>query len=119
MNGLTMDAFRSGKFSKATSAFTAFMFTFVFYLSPNSKAVADELSKEDARQAQVERLLENTPEKKLAHRLEKLKRKLTKELPRKLAQRNADKGWMNEALQAVGLGAMPLQSEDVKELEKL
>lgn len=119
MNGLIMDAFRSGKFSKATSAFTAFMFTFVFYLSPNSKAVADELSKEDARQAQIERLLENTPEKKLAHRLEKLKQKLTKELPRTIAQRNADKGWMNEAMEAVGFGAMPLQSDDVKELEKL
>jgi len=39
MNGLTMDAFRSGKFSKGISAFTAFMFAFVFYLSPSASLV--------------------------------------------------------------------------------
>jgi hypothetical protein len=67
MNGLTMDAFRSGKISKGTSAFTVFMFTFVFYLSPNGKAVADELTKEDARQAKIEKILENLPLTKLRY----------------------------------------------------
>ncbi|GAA0847905.1 hypothetical protein GCM10009113_25050 [Marinobacter szutsaonensis] len=119
MNGLTMDVFRSGRFSKATSAFTALMFTFVFYLSPNGKAVADEINKENARQAKIERILENTPEKKLAHRLEKLKQKLVKDLPEAVAKRQNEKGWMGQALDAVGLGDMPLRDNEVNELEKL
>lgn len=119
MSGLTMDAFRSGKFSKGTSAFTAFMFTFVFYLSPNGKAVADELTKEDVRQAKIERILENTPEKKLAHRLEKLKHKLSKELPNAVEKRNEGKGWVSKALDTVGIGDMPLTAGEIAELKTL
>lgn len=69
MNGLTMDAFRSGKFSKATSAFTAFMFTFVFYLSPNGKAVAQEI---DQKPDPI--VLQGTPEQKMNQGLLKLKK---------------------------------------------
>ncbi|TKV69706.1 sugar-binding protein [Marinobacter panjinensis] len=114
-----MDAFRSGKFSKGTSAFTAFMFTFVFYLSPNGKAVADELTKEDVRQAKIEKILENTPEKKLAHRLEKLKQKLSKELPNAVEKRNEGKGWVSKALDTVGIGDMPLTAGEIAELNDL
>ncbi|MEX2475107.1 transglutaminase family protein [Marinobacter sp.] len=119
MNGLTMDAFRSGKISKGTSAFTAFMFTFVFYLSPNGKVLADELTKEDVRQAKIERILENTPEKKLSHRLEKLKHKLSKELPNAVEKRNEGKGWVSKALNTMGLREMPLTSGEIAELKTL
>ncbi|EDM46102.1 YD repeat protein [Marinobacter algicola DG893] len=114
-----MDAFRSGKISKGTSAFTAFMFTFVFYLSPNGKALADELTKEDIRQAKIERILESTPEKKLAHRLEKFKHKLSKELPNAVEKRNEGKGWVSKAMDTIGIGDMPLTAGEISELKNL
>ncbi|WP_353348554.1 transglutaminase domain-containing protein [Oceaniserpentilla sp. 4NH20-0058] len=97
----------------------AFMFTFVFYLSPSSKAVADEMTKDDARQAEITQILENTLEKKLAHRLEKLKHKLSKELPQAAAKRQKEKGWIDDALSALGVESMPLLDKEVSDLEAL
>ncbi|MFL0798742.1 MAG: sugar-binding protein [Cellvibrionaceae bacterium] len=119
MTGTTMDTFRSGTLSRITAAFTCFIFTFVFYLSPTSKAVADEMGKDDERLARIEALLESTPEKKLAHRLQKLKQKLGKDLPAVVQTRLEEKGWLDSLADTVGLGDLPLTADETSELAQL
>ncbi len=119
VNGLVLDGLRRGVFARAVSLLTLSLFTFVFYLSPTGKAVADELSKDDKRRAKIEQLLEATPGKKLAHRLQKFQQRVTRQLPAAMAQRQADQGWLGKGLKAIGLGDGPLEGEELLALQDL
>ncbi len=72
MTGLGMESLRSGCVGKLTSIISMSLFTFVFYISPSGKAVADNIEKEQQRQAQITVAREKTPEQKLSRRLQSL-----------------------------------------------
>lgn len=119
MTGMTLDVLRFGKLAKGTSVFTAFMFSFVFYLSPTGKVLADETKKENKREKQIERLLESTPEKKLTHRLQKLQTLLAKDIPASVAQHRQNQSWFARILEKLGVADGPLSDEDIAEVTAL
>ncbi len=119
MIGLTLDVFRKPAAAKRTSIFTVMMFMFVFFLTPVGSAVASQSDKENERSKKIEQVLESTPEKKLAHRLEKLQKKLSKELPASAAKRQQEQTWLQRMLEKLGLGGSPLSSEEMSELSEL
>ena len=57
-----LESFRTGWQSKLVSVLTLFFFSFVFSLSPTSRAVADAVTEDERRQRAIEAVLENTPE---------------------------------------------------------
>ena len=76
IRAITLDRLRGGLFAKAITCITLFFFTFVFYANPAAAAVANEMNKDDQREAALEVAIETTPEKKLSHRLAKLRDKI-------------------------------------------
>lgn len=119
MTGMTLDVLRFGKLAKGTSLFSACMFTFVFYLSPVGSAIAEQGNKDRQRDEKIERILESTPEKKLSHRLEKLQKMLTRELPDSVSNYRQNQSWLSRMLEKLGLGDGPLSEEDLEEVETL
>ncbi|WP_323844805.1 transglutaminase-like domain-containing protein [Microbulbifer magnicolonia] len=119
MTDLALDRFRKGVGAKGAAAITAFIFSFVFYFSPASKAVADEINRKDERLARIEQLKETTTERKLAHRLQKLKAKVVRQLPEAIARREAGKGWWARSLDSLGFGDMGISDAELVELEEL
>ncbi|WP_084128277.1 transglutaminase-like domain-containing protein [Cellvibrio mixtus] len=117
-NSITMDSFRGGLFARAIAALTLFFFTFVFYANPAAAAVANEINKEDQREAALEAAIETTPEKKLSNRLAKLRDKIVLELPQAIEQREADQNWFQSAFASV-FGDGPITSEELAELQTL
>ncbi|MES2673296.1 MAG: transglutaminase-like domain-containing protein [Pseudomonadota bacterium] len=98
---LGLELFRKGFFRRLTAGVTAFFFTFVFYINPASLAIADEVGKEAQQQAAIEAVLENTPEKKLSHRLAKLYEKVVQELPQTIGQREAQQNWLEKTYNSI------------------
>ncbi len=117
-NSITMDSFRGSLFARAIAALTLFFFTFVFYANPAAAAVANEINKEDQREAALEAAIETTPEKKLSNRLAKLRDKIVLELPQAIEQREADQNWFQSAFASV-FGDGPITSEELAELQTL
>lgn len=117
-NSMTMDYFRRGFFSRVVSILTTFFFTFVFYLNPATKAMADELTKDEKREAALEALQEATPEQKLSHRLDKLRDKIVLQMPQAKEDKAKHANWLTKAKQAI-LSDMPVSDDDAKELKKL
>lgn len=117
-NSITMDSFRGGLFARAIAGLTLFFFTFVFYANPAAAAVANEINKEDQREAALEAAIETTPEKKLSNRLAKLRDKVVLELPQAIEQREADQNWFQSAFASV-FGDGPITSEELAELQSL
>ena len=60
----------------------------MFYANP--AAAANEMNKDDQREAALEAAIETTPEKKLRNRLAKLRDKIVLEVPQAIEQREAD-----------------------------
>ncbi len=117
-NSITMDSFRGGLFARAIAALTLFFFTFVFYANPAAAAVANEINKDDQREAALEAAIETTPEKKLSNRLAKLRDKIVLELPQAIEQREADQNWFQSAFASV-FGDGPITGEELAELQTL
>ncbi len=115
---LGLEFFRKGFFRRLTAGLTAFLFTFVFYLNPTSLAVADELGKDAQQQAALEAVLENTPEKKLSHRLGKLYEKVVQELPQAIDQRDANQNWLEKTYNNI-FSDGPVTPAELTELKTL
>ena len=103
---------------RSTAALLLITFNFVFLFSPAALAVEAELSKDDIYQAQIEKVLEATPAKKLAHRLQKLKEVLTQKLPQAIEKRQSEQGILDQAL-AFFTSDLPVASGEISELETL
>ena len=103
---------------RSTAATLLLCFNFVFIFSPTALAVDAEVNKYADVQAEIEQVLEATPAKKLAHRLQKLKENLTLKLPLAIEKREADKGILDQALEFF-LSDLPVVSDEVSELEAL
>lgn len=117
-NAITMESFRGGFFARAIASLTLFFFTFVFYANPAAAAVANELDKDNQREAALEAALETTPEKKLSNRLAKLRDKIVLELPTAIAQREAGQNWFQSAFASI-FGDGPITSDELQELQTL
>lgn len=115
---ITMDSFRGGLLARVIALTTALFFTFVFYANPAAAAVANELNKDDQREAALEAAIETTPEKKLSHRLAKLRDKIVLELPQTIEQRELDQNWFQSAFASI-FGDGPLNGDELAELESL
>ncbi|NVK36818.1 MAG: transglutaminase domain-containing protein [Gammaproteobacteria bacterium] len=103
---------------RSTAATVLLSFNFVFIFSPTAVAVDAEINKYADDQAEIEQVLEATPAKKLAHRLQKLKENLTQKLPRAIAKREEEKNILDQALNFF-LSDLPIESSEVSELEAL
>ena len=103
---------------RSTAATLVLSFNFVFIFSPTALAVEDVLTKDDKYQAEIELVLESTPAKKLAHRLQKLKENLTLKLPEAIQKRESEKGILDQALNFF-LSDMIVISDEISELENL
>ncbi len=117
-NSISMESFRGGLIARAIAALTLFFFTFVFYANPAAAAVANEINKENQREAALEAAIETTPEKKLSNRLAKLRDKIVLELPQAIDQREADQNWFQSAFASV-FGDGPITNEELAELQTL
>mgnify|MGYP003115510121 FL=1 len=115
MDSTTLDSFRHGRMGRLTAGLTTALFTFVFYLSPTGTAMAQE-TPQDQRQAEIEAIEESTPNKKLAHRLGKLKKKVTKDLPASRQQREEEAGIIDTIL---GTDDDPVTNDELDELAQL
>lgn len=116
---ISINTFRSAsKLMRTTAATLLLSFNFVFIFSPTVLAVEEELTKDAQYQAQIEQVLEATPAKKLAHRLQKLKENLTKKLPEAIQKRKEEKGILDQALDFF-LSDLPVISDEVSELDAL
>lgn len=113
-----MDSFRGGLFARLIALVILFFFTFVFYANPAAAAVANELSKEDRREAALEAAIETTPEKKLSNRLAKLRDKIVLELPQAIEQRDAEKNWFQDAFASI-FGDSAVTADELAELRFL
>ncbi len=116
---LSIDTIRRATYvMRSTASLLVFCFNFVFIFSPAALAVEAEVNKDDVYQAQIEQVLEATPAKKLAHRLQKLKENLTLHIPQAIEKREAEKGILDQALDFF-LSDLPVESDEVSELEVL
>lgn len=79
---MTLEGFRGEIFKRFTGLASLSLFVFVFFISPTGSALANELRADDQRQIQLQKVLEGTPEKKLAHRLARLQDKVLHDMPR-------------------------------------
>jgi transglutaminase-like putative cysteine protease len=118
IGALTLDSFRGGIFAKAIACITLFFFTFVFYANPAAAAVANELNKEDQREAALEAAIETTPEKKLSNRLAKLRDKIVLELPQAIEQRESEQNWFQSAFASI-FSDGPITNDELAELQTL
>jgi len=116
MQTITLESFRHGAGAKATALLTASFFTFVFYLTPANTAMAQTQTPQEIRKAELEASKEKTASSKLAHRLDKLKHKVTKELPASRAQREADAGFFDELF---GTADDPITGDEITQLSQL
>ena len=116
MAHMTLKSFRHGAMARSTAWVTAAMFCFVFYLTPTGTVMAQSQTPQELRKAEHDAQKENTSAKKLAHRLDKLKHKVTKELPASQAQRQADAGFFDELF---GTADDPVTEEELTELNEL
>ena len=76
------ESFRSGRSGKLTSFITLLLFSLVYALAPVTSAYAQQQELEqrkERRLQQIEQRLTNSPEKKLAFKLQGLKDKLAGE----------------------------------------
>ncbi|RYD89848.1 MAG: sugar-binding protein, partial [Sphingobacteriales bacterium] len=96
-----LESLREGAPAKTLRALITFFFTFVFYVNPASLAVAEELTKEQKREAALTAILEATPEQKLSHRMAKLYAKVARELPNSIHTREQNRSWIKKALASV------------------
>jgi hypothetical protein len=116
---LSIDTMRRASIvMRSTAATVLLSFNFVFIFSPTALAVDAEVNKYADVQAQIEQVLESTPAKKLAHRLQKLKENLTQKLPEAIQKREAEKGILDQALNFF-LSDLPVSSDEVSELDAL
>ena len=76
---MELESFRQGYLRKSVSLLTVMIFTFVLYISPNSKVIADSITKEQNRQAEMIEVLEKTTEQKLSRRLESLQKSVVEQ----------------------------------------
>ena len=114
---ILLDTLRNAQLlMRSTAAVLLVTFNFVFLLSPAALAVDGELSKDALYQVEIEKVLEATPAKKLAHRLQKLKEVLTLKLPQAIQKRESEKGILDQAL-AFFVSDLPVASDEVAELE--
>jgi hypothetical protein len=116
----TINTFVEGKPLKVTSAVTLGLFSWVFLLSPNAFAVKEELTKEDKRQAAIERALDKTPEQALYRRLQLLKDRVVVEIPaerERLRKAEGEKlvGQAKQYLESWGLLDSSLMSDEQRE----
>ena len=115
---MTLEGLRGNRFRLITSLASLFFFTFVFFISPTGRAIANEFQADDIRQAQMQRILESTPEKKLAHRLEKLQSKILHDIPRaQQARRDSPRLFAPLAILLGGDGA--LTRDEINTLRQL
>ncbi len=111
-----LDTLRNAqRLMRSTAAVLIFTFNFVFLFSPTALAVEAEISKDAQYQAQIEKVLEATPAKKLAYRLQKLKETLTQKLPKAIEKRAAEQGILDQALEFF-LTDLPVASSEIEEL---
>ncbi len=116
---ILLDTLRNAQMlMRSTTAVLLVTFNFVFLFSPAALAVEAELSKDAQYQAEIEKVLEATPAKKLAHRLQKLKEVLTQKLPQAIEQRASEQGILDQAL-AFFTSDLPVASDEVAELASL
>jgi alpha-D-ribose 1-methylphosphonate 5-triphosphate synthase subunit PhnG len=114
----SLEFFRSGLGAKIINALITFFFTFVFYVNPASLALAEELTKEQKREAALTAILEATPEQKLSHRMAKLYAKVERELPNSLQTREQNRSWIKKTLASI-TGETPVSKEELNELRQL
>lgn len=115
---ITLSHFRSVFFARAIVLLTLFFFTFVFYANPAAAALANELNKEDLREAALEAAIETTPEKKLSHRLSKLREKVVLELPQSIGQRDGNRNWFQRTFSNISSEGL-LSGNELAELRSL
>ena len=115
---LTLDSFRGGIFARAIACITLFFFTFVFYANPAAAAVANEMNKDDQREAALEAAIETTPEKKLSNRLAKLRDKIVLELPQAIEQRETEQNWFESTFASI-FSDGPITTDELAELQTL
>ena len=116
---LSIDNFRSAsKVMRSTAATLLLSFNFVFIFNPTAVAVEAEVNKFSEQQAEIELILESTPDKKLAHRLQMLKETLTQKLPTAIEKREQEQGILDQALNFF-LSDLPITSAEVSELQSL
>ena len=114
MTGMTLNRLRGGKMAKGTSIFSACMFTFVFYFSPVGTVLAQQEGEERRHTQRIQRILESTPEKKLAHRLEKIRKHLVDELPESIADYREKQSWFSQFTERLGLSNGPLSDAGIQ-----
>ncbi|WP_062268299.1 transglutaminase-like domain-containing protein [Endozoicomonas arenosclerae] len=114
-----MESFRQGVLGKGLSLFLSSLFVFVFFLSPTGKAVADNIEKEAEYERRLTDMMEDTPEKKLAHRLHKLKEWVADDEPGIRYKENSNQGLFASFTQVIGLGDKFLSSSDRGQLTEL
>lgn len=110
--------FRGTWLGKIVSATMLFFFTFVFYLSPSGSAIANQTNQDEQRLQQLEAFKENTPEKKFAHRLQKLKNKMLVDIPAAQQQRETDATILDEII-AFFSGGETLTAAELDEIALL
>ncbi|MFV0476952.1 MAG: transglutaminase domain-containing protein, partial [Parahaliea sp.] len=111
-----LDGLRKGAPARVTALLTTAFFTFVFYLSPTGAEIAHAESKKETRAAEIEAIKESTTNKKLAHRLDKLKKLITKNIPASQVERAAEAGFWDQLL---GNDDDPLTADQLAELTDL
>ncbi len=90
----------------------------MFYANPAAAAIANEMNKNDQREAALEAAIETTPEKALSHRLAKLRDKIVLELPQAIEQREAEQNWFERILAFI-FGDEPVTDDELAELQTL
>lgn len=114
---MELDRCRAG--SRFISLAISFVFTFVFYFTPVRTAVAEEDEKRDRRQGQIDSILDRTPEKKLARRLQQLKEIVVKEITPDVNNRSGPKGLIDQALTLFNEPPSPLTDNETQKLREL
>ncbi len=91
---------------------------FVFYANPAAAAVANELKKDEEREAALDAALMTSPEAVFSYRLSQFREKLIYELPQLMAKRKTEQNWFQRALAQV-MGDMPITQAELAELTEL
>ncbi|MGI9279684.1 MAG: transglutaminase domain-containing protein [Endozoicomonas sp.] len=119
MSVQVMESFRQGILGKGVSLLLSSLFVFVFFLSPTGKAVADNIEKEAEYERRLTAMMESTPEKKLAHRLQKLKEWVADDEPGVRFRERANEGVFTTISRSIGLGDKFLITSDKDKLTAL
>ncbi|MCJ8503135.1 transglutaminase-like domain-containing protein, partial [Desulfatitalea alkaliphila] len=115
---ITMEALRKGLFARLAGMLTLIIFGFVFYIAPTGEAIAEVMSRDDQPSSELEAILESTPDKKLGHRLSRLRETIVNDLPRAMEQRRDLRGWLDRARERI-MPADPLTASETKDLRRL